>query len=154
MGMKARCQCGKIQFTTPLDKPLRLHACHCTECRHQSASAFGITAIFPYFELPESVAGDVGSYIRVTLKGRHMECLFCKQCGSRLAHRFREYVPAPGEQPVAWATTNVKGGCLEGLDRELMKSAVHIWTQHAVVDIPADVESWPQESPKPNPLTR
>lgn len=83
-----------------------------------------------------------------------MECLFCKHCGSRLLHRFRDAVPAPGEKPGPTATTNVKGGCLEGLDKEIMKGIVHIWTQHAIVDIPEGVESWPQAPPRPNPLVQ
>ncbi|KAJ5584589.1 uncharacterized protein N7459_004389 [Penicillium hispanicum] len=153
MGMKARCQCSKIEFTTSADRPLRLQACHCTECRHQSSSAFGITAIFPYFELLPSVADLVGSYIRTTPTGRQMEGLFCKNCGSRLLHRFRDAIPpASGDKPSSAATTNVKGGCLEGLDREMMKGIVHVWTQHAIVDIPEGVESWTTAPPKANPL--
>jgi hypothetical protein len=155
MGMKARCQCSKIQFTTSADKPLAIYACHCTECRHQSSSAFGITAVFPYFELPDSVSDLVGSYTRITIKGRHMECLFCKSCGARLLHRFRDYVPSPGEKPDPKATSNVKGGCLEDLDKELMSRIIHIWTKHAIVDIPEGAEQW-EEAPgmAPNPLER
>ncbi|OQD69435.1 hypothetical protein PENPOL_c002G07236 [Penicillium polonicum] len=152
MGMKARCQCGKVQFTTPTDKPLKLWVCHCTECQHQSSSAFGITATFPYFELPESVSGLVSSYTRLTLKGRDMECLFCKECGARLFHRFRDTVPAPGEQPEFSAITNVKGGCLEDLNKEMLRTAVHIWCQEAIIDIPEGVEKWDQGPPQPNPL--
>ncbi|KAJ5683434.1 hypothetical protein N7462_006599 [Penicillium macrosclerotiorum] len=152
MGMNARCQCSKVRFTTSTDKPLAIYACHCTECQHQSSSAFGITAIFPFFKLPESLNEHVGIYTRLTLKGRHMECLFCKNCGSRLLHRFRDAVPGPGEKPGPTATSNVKGACLEGLNKEMMKSAVHIWTQHAIVEIPEGAEQWDKEPPKANPL--
>ncbi|OQE28553.1 hypothetical protein PENSTE_c003G07310 [Penicillium steckii] len=155
MGMKARCQCSKVEFTTSTDKPLALYACHCTECRHQSASAFGITAIFPYFELPESVSDLVGSYTRTTLKDRQMECLFCKNCGARLLHRFRHFVPAPGEKADPKATTNVKGGCLEDLDKDMMKDVIHIWTKHAIVDIPEGAQQWEADpGMPPNPLER
>lgn len=152
MGMKGRCQCSKIEFTTPTDKPLALYACHCTECQHQSSSAHGITAIFPYFELPKSVADLVATYTRTTLKGRQMECVFCKNCGARIFHRFRDLMPAQGEKPGPTATTNVKGGCLVGLDKEMMKGAVHIWTQHAIVDIPEGAERYEREPPQANPL--
>lgn len=77
-----------------------------------------------------------------------MECLFCKNCGARLLHRVREVVPPPGEAPGPSATLSVKGGCLEGLDREMMRGAVHIWTRHAVVDIPEGVERWEEEPPR------
>ncbi|KAJ5103966.1 hypothetical protein N7532_004495 [Penicillium argentinense] len=146
MGMQGRCQCSKVQFTTPTDKPLAVYACHCTECRHQSSSAFGITVRFPYFELPESVNDLVGIHARLTLKGRTMECLFCKSCGARLMHRFRDDIPAPGEKPRLTAVSSVKGGCLEELDREMMRNAIHIWTKHAIVDIPEGVEQW-EEAP-------
>ncbi|KAJ5108357.1 hypothetical protein N7456_005032 [Penicillium angulare] len=152
MGMKARCQCSKVEFTTPTDKPLALYACHCTECRHQSSAAFGITAVFPYFDLPTSAAGLVGSYTRTTIKGRQMECIFCKSCGARLFHRFHDAMPAPGEQPKPTSSTNVKGGCLEGLDKEMMKSIVHIWTKHAIIDIPEGFEKWDEAPPAANPL--
>ncbi|KAJ5239909.1 hypothetical protein N7468_004528 [Penicillium chermesinum] len=148
MGMQARCQCAKVRFTTPLDEPLALYACHCTECRHQSSAAFGITASFPYFELPASVSGLVGSYTRKTLTGRHLECLFCKNCGSRLLHRIHEAKPAPGEAPSPTATTNVKGGCLEALDKKMMRGIVHIWTENAIIYIPEGVEQWPKEPQK------
>lgn len=155
MGLKARCQCSKVQFTTSTDKPLAIYACHCTECRHQSSSAFGITAVFPFFELPDFASDLVGSYTRITLKGRHMECLFCKNCGARLLHRFRDTLPAPGEKPSPTTTYSVKGGCLEDLDKEMVKGAVHIWTKHAIVEIPEGAEQW-EEGPdmSPNPLER
>ncbi|KAJ5819962.1 hypothetical protein N7474_005553 [Penicillium riverlandense] len=153
MGMKARCQCGQVSFETPLDKPLRINVCHCTECQHQSSSAFGISAIFPYFELPESVSNLVGSYTRRTLNGRDMECLFCKNCGARVMHRFRNMVPAPGEKAGPTAIANVKGGCLD-LDKQIMSTAVHIWCQHAVVPIPEGAEQWPAAPPQPNPLLK
>jgi hypothetical protein len=53
--MQASCQCGLIQFTIPYDSPLDLYACHCTQCRAQSASAFGVSARFKRFELPFSL---------------------------------------------------------------------------------------------------
>ncbi|KAJ5212104.1 uncharacterized protein N7498_003750 [Penicillium cinerascens] len=147
MGMQGRCQCGKIKFTTPTEKPFKIYACHCTECRHQSSSAHGISAIFPYFELPESVSELVGSYTRLTITGRHLECLFCKICGARILHRRHKTMPAPGEKAGPPATVSVKAGCLEDLNKEMMREAIHIWTQHAVVDIPEGVEQWEQEPP-------
>ena len=50
--MEARCQCGAVSFLTPLPQPLALYICHCYECRLQTGSAFGASAIFPRFDLP------------------------------------------------------------------------------------------------------
>lgn len=52
--MDVSCQCGAVAFKTPLPKPLALYICHCSECRRQTSSAFGTSAIFPRFNLPSS----------------------------------------------------------------------------------------------------
>ncbi|GKT41724.1 uncharacterized protein ColSpa_01905 [Colletotrichum spaethianum] len=52
--MDARCQCGAVSFKTPLPQPLRLYICHCEECKRQTGSAFGTSAIFPKFQLPKA----------------------------------------------------------------------------------------------------
>lgn len=137
--MEGRCQCSQISFTTSTPQPLKIYFCHCTECRHQSSSAFGISAIFPYFEIPDPHA-KVGIYSRATVSGKTLECLFCKTCGSRLMHRS----PLSPLQETT-ATVSVKGGCLEGLSKEMLKRAAHIWCKEAVVEIPAEAERWEEE---------
>lgn len=135
--MEGRCQCGTIRFTTPLPAPSKIYVCHCTECRHQSSSYCGITAIFPWFEVP-TVNSDgtkrIGTFTRKTLRGRQLECLFCLSCGSRLIHRTR------GEDSLG-----VKGGCLDALTREMMSKAIHIWCKEAVMEIPPGAECWEEE---------
>jgi hypothetical protein len=146
-GMKGRCQCAKVQFITPLTAPLKMYICHCTECRHQSSSAFGITAVFPYFDIPDPLS-LVSVYTRYTLQHRYMECLFCKNCGSRLLHRFRDQIPpardsiAASSPPPRTRTVSVRAGCLDGLNKHLLDHAIHIWCQEAVVAIPDGVEQW------------
>nr|KMM67219.1 hypothetical protein CPAG_03554 [Coccidioides posadasii RMSCC 3488] len=142
--MEGQCQCSQVRFTTPLPRPLQIYICHCTECRHQSSSSYGLTAIFPQFEIPAPQADSdspdatppagIGLYTRPTLSGRQLECLFCKNCGSRLMHRAR------GDR-----TLSVKAGCLIGLSKELMKDAVHIWCKEAVTEIPDGVERFEEE---------
>jgi len=133
--MEGRCQCARIQFTTPLPAPLKIYVCHCTECRHQSSSSCGITTIFPWFEIPvQDINSPIGAYTRKTLNNRDLECLFCQSCGSRLIHRAR------GEQ-----TLSVKGGCLLNLTKEMMSKAVHIWCKEAIIEIPSGVERWDEE---------
>lgn len=133
--MEGRCQCSLIKFTTPLPHPLKIYICHCTECRHQSSSAFGITAVFPQFQIPAPFPGAIGVFTRRTASGRDLICAFCTKCGSRLTHR------AEGEEMLS-----VKGGCLDGLTR--LKGAVHIWCKEAVVEIPEGVERYEGEPPE------
>ncbi|KAJ6783769.1 hypothetical protein PWT90_07674 [Aphanocladium album] len=52
--MDARCHCGAVRFKTPLAAPLATYICHCDTCQKLTSSAFGMSAIFPKFELPES----------------------------------------------------------------------------------------------------
>jgi hypothetical protein len=40
---------------------------------------------------------------------------------------------------------SVKSGCLDGLSKDDMRKAVHIWTKSAVVDIPRDAKQYPEE---------
>lgn len=151
--MEGHCQCSLIRFTTPLPEPIKIFICHCTECRHQSSSAYGISVIFPSFEiadpkLPRSNSNNISSntavgtddpatgiYTRQTLTGNRLECLFCRNCGARLIDRI------PGEP-----TLCVKGGCLVGLKKEMMARAAHVWCKEAVVEVPEGVERW-EENP-------
>lgn len=142
--MQVACQCGAVSFTTPAPAPLGLHHCHCTECRKQSASAYGTSAVFPaagLFPLSADLAAKLGLWTRPANEGRTVDCYFCKDCGVRVMHRIRE---ADGSER---ETVNIKGGLIEGLE---WKGASHIFTKSAVVDIPDGVKTWegePEDKP-------
>jgi hypothetical protein len=134
--MNGSCACGAVRFTTPTSKPSALFFCHCTDCRKQSASAFGTTASFPFF----SVADDpsVSHYVQQADSGRKKRCYFCNKCGSRIIHaRIVE-----GGEP---ETVSVKGGLLEGLD---WSGGTHIFCRSAVVPIPEGMERYDGEPPQ------
>ncbi|ROW14828.1 hypothetical protein VPNG_03671 [Cytospora leucostoma] len=124
--MDASCQCGAVTFKTPLEKPLALYICHCSECRRQTSSAFGTSAIFPRFPMPDAELLSV--YTRPTASGQTLYW----QCGTRLIH-------ATSSKNVV----SVKGGCLEGLDWD---KAIHIWTKSAMIPIPEGAESYSEDS--------
>ncbi|KAH8813130.1 Mss4-like protein [Xylogone sp. PMI_703] len=127
--MNVQCQCGTVKFKTPLPKPLALYICHCNECRKQSSSAFGCSAIFPFFPLPSKEF--LSCYSRPTASGDMLNCYFCKVCGTRVIHS------SPGHKVLS-----VKGGCIEGLD---WTQAKHIWCKRAMVPIPEGVERSDEE---------
>jgi hypothetical protein len=134
--MEVACQCNTVRFTTPAPEPLAVYVCHCTECRAQSASAFGTSAIFPaagLFPLPAELASKLQMWTRPTDKGGTMDCYFCRVCGVRVMHRIRE--PDGTERD----TVSIKGGVVKGLS---WKGAAHIFTRSAVVDVPYGVERW------------
>lgn len=129
--MEARCQCSAVRFTTPLPQPLALYICHCSSCRRQTSSAFGASAIFPRFKLPDVEL--LSCYARPVASGHTLYCYFCRNCGTRLFHT------TPTKNVVS-----IKGGCISGLD---WSKAIHIWTNQAMVPIPEDAESHPEEAP-------
>ena len=108
------CQCGAIRFAAPRE-PLVLYVCHCSECRKQSSSAFGISFTVARDAL-RLLQGTPRYWSRRTASGHDLECAFCSNCGSRLWHRSSGHP----------ATVNIKGGSLdEPLD---LGPAVHLWT--------------------------
>jgi hypothetical protein len=108
------CQCGAIRYELS-QGPLALYACHCRECRKQSASAFGISFIVPQTAL-RVTQGAPKSWSRPTDKGHTLDCAFCPECGSRLWHQRRGSTD----------TLSIKGGSLdEAVD---LGKAIHIWT--------------------------
>jgi hypothetical protein len=131
---KITCQCGTISLTASLPEPLSKYVCHCTECQKQSASAFGISAIFPsegMWPFPEHLQRHIGMWARKSDSGNTVECYFCKECGVRILHRviFKDGTPRP--------SLAVKGGCVEGLNLE---GARHIYTRSALVPVPEGSE--------------
>jgi hypothetical protein len=134
--MQASCQCRLITFTCPLSQPFKIYACHCTECRRQSGSAFGLSAMFPAFAIAPKHPGDLAKWTRLTASGKTMHSYFCTRCGSRLLHT-RDGV----------GSVSVRGGALEGLSDELVARAIHIWTSEAVVRIPDGVQTFAEEPP-------
>ncbi|KZL73245.1 glutathione-dependent formaldehyde-activating enzyme [Colletotrichum incanum] len=139
--MDVECQCGTVSFKTPMPEPLDLYCCHCSQCRKQSASAFGTSAIFPVdglFPLPEDLKSKLQIWTRPTKGGGHMDCYFCRVCGSRVFHRAHDKNGTPKR------TVSIKGGLIAGID---MDQGKHIWTSSAVVRIPDDVQRWDGSPP-------
>ena len=210
--MNASCQCGAVQFRTPAAAPLGVYHCHCRECRRQSSSAYGTSAVFAVGDMSflDGVADKMSMYVRPGARartGRDMACYFCTRCGARVMHRYLKrheddgndagdgvddksskgekdslndksnksnkkdndndscggggdgYArpsssASPGqprqrshdlkESDFDGATFTIKGGIIANLD---YTSAVHIYTEHAVVPIPEGVEQYPGTPP-------
>jgi hypothetical protein len=127
------CQCGAVRYEIT-QAPVALYACHCTECRHQSGSAFGLSLIVPREGFSTNGA-TLATWQRPTDQGRRLDCHFCPTCGARLWH---ETVPNK-------ATLSLKAGTLdEPID---LTHAVHIWTKRKLngVVLPEGAKSFPGE---------
>ncbi len=127
------CQCGALRYESA-GEPIALYACHCLECRKQSAAAFGMSLEVPRAGL-RLTQGTPKFWSRPTDSGRRIRCAFCPNCGSRLWHE-RE---GPAE------TLTIKAGSLdEPVD---FSTAIHIWTSRKLpgMVIPAGVPQFTQE---------
>lgn len=84
-------------------------------------------------QFSNEVQSNLKCYTRTTFGGREKRCLFCAHCGSRIVH----YIEG---QP--YMTFKA---CAEGLTRDMMDKAIHIWTKRAITPIPNDAEQWDEE---------
>ena len=127
------CQCGGLRYEVRA-QPSRIYVCHCSECRAQSSSAFGISVMVP----PAAVRLTQGAprlWSRRTARGKLLACAFCPDCGSRIWHR---------NDPDG-AEMSIKGGSLD--DPVDLTGAWHIWTASKLpgIVIPADAPQFPQD---------
>ena len=115
------CQCGEVRYELAA-APREVYVCHCLECRRQSSSAFGISAIArkSAFRVSRGVAKK---WSRPTDSGGALDCYFCPNCGSRLWH----------EDEHGGDLVSIKGG---SLDRPPDLSSVpHVWTRRALAGV-------------------
>jgi hypothetical protein len=148
--MDASCQCHAISFKTPLPKPLALYICHCLECRHQSSSAFGCSAMFPKFPLPnEEMLSSYSCVLSlvILLQTIYIIKFLCPRrfglVADMTANRNRRptdsgnllncyFCKKCGSRIMHVSEgkdiVSIKGGCIEGLD---WANAVHIWCKRA-----------------------
>jgi hypothetical protein len=129
------CQCGACRYEV-IGAPLRLYVCHCTECRRQSASAFGISLIVATQDA-RLTSGSPSVWQRPTASGARLACKFCPNCGTRLFHQGSDSLD----------TLSIKGGTLD--DGPDLSQVVHIWTASKLpgVVIPPGALCYRQEPP-------
>jgi hypothetical protein len=127
------CQCGATRYECQAE-PATLYICHCTECRRQSASAFGMSLEVPRagFHLTK---GAPRFWTRPSDSGGTVRCAFCPVCGSRIWHD-----SGPDTERMT-----IKAGSLdEPIDAS---RAIHIWTVSKLdgIVIPKNAVQFPKE---------
>lgn len=75
------CQCGSVRYVLTTE-PIRLVACHCTECQRQSGSAFGLSMLVKRDSL--TVTGPTKQFTRIADSGNDVAGVFCPDCGVRI----------------------------------------------------------------------
>jgi hypothetical protein len=129
------CQCRAVRYAIEA-APLTLYACHCTECRKQSGSAFALSLVISRNAL-RVVEGASREWVRRHESGRLLSCMFCGACGTRLYHN-----PHANTQ-----ITILKPGTLD--DTTWLTPVGHIWTRSALPwpGIPADTVNYEMQHP-------
>jgi len=111
------CQCGAVAYRLH-GAPLTLYCCHCSECQHQSSSAFGMSSLVRHDDL-EVDWSALQVWSRPATGGGRLDCHFCPGCGGRLFH------VSAGEPQ----TVSIKVGSFD--DRTWLQPIGHIWTASA-----------------------
>ena len=106
------CQCRGIRYTIS-GRLSPAYACHCVECKKQSASAFSMSVALEFARL--TVSGEVAIYEAIAFGGARKLACFCPICGTRLWHR--------GAEESAWITLKV--GTLD--DAAHISPRGHLW---------------------------
>lgn len=116
------CMCGAVRYAI-VGEPLRVYACHCTDCQRFTGSAFAIGVVVPAeaFQVtgPETRLVANG----VTEGGRPKSLSACPACGTRLFGG-----PRP-DRSHAGMVRPVLGGTLD--DTSWLQPTIHVWTRSA-----------------------
>lgn len=113
--LTGRCQCGAAQYEVA-NNPIRVTACHCTDCQQQSGSAFGLTMVVVETDF-RLTAGTLKTVDLPSDSGRPKFGAFCPECGSWIYHK------------TTWSRSDVvsiKAGTLD--DTSWVTPDMHLWT--------------------------
>ena len=78
------CHCGAVTYAIEGTLP-PAYACHCGECKKQSASAFSLSIAIPFSRI--DVQGRTQMFEVEAFSGAIKQCHFCPTCGTRMWHR-------------------------------------------------------------------
>jgi hypothetical protein len=139
------CTCGAVRFRL-ISAPLVVHACHCTECRRLTGSAFALNALIESDRL-EILAGEARPVPVVGASGKPQPLFRCPDCQVALWSHY----PAAGPK-----LAFVRVGTLDAPER--LPPDIHIFTStklpwlqlpdgaRAVPEYYSAKEVWPADS--------
>ncbi|ASJ73094.1 GFA family protein [Granulosicoccus antarcticus] len=78
--IKGGCLCGEVQYESTAE-PLMVAACHCTNCRKQSGTAFSMNIGVPADSVSVT-GGSLTTYEDAGASGEPVLRKFCNKCGS------------------------------------------------------------------------
>ena len=129
-----RCQCGKVTYELT-EEPLRVLACHCTNCQAQSGGAFGLSMRVKAESL--KITGELKSFQWSTDSGNVTTGCFCPDCGNRIYN-------IPGAA-AAKGTLTLKPGTLD--DTSWVRPTMMVWLKRKQdwVPIPEGMKTYDEQ---------
>jgi hypothetical protein len=120
--LQGGCVCGAIRYEIT-QEPLRVYACHCTDCQRFTGSAFaiGVVVLGKAFHVTGAETRLVPN--GVTEGGRRKSLAACPECGTRLFSGLRPDLCCEG------MVRAVLGGTLD--DTSWLRPTIHVWTRSA-----------------------
>lgn len=112
--IEGSCQCGQVTYTLH-EAPLKVFACHCTECQKLSTSPFSITAVVASNAI--EFEGKLHEWSRDADSGNKNNAKFCPDCGNRIYH----YNPDDS------ATVKLKLKPVNIANDNIFEPSAHIW---------------------------
>ncbi len=116
--LEGGCQCGAVRYVLNAP-PLMAYACHCTECRRITTSAFSVSCGILQ-DTMEITKGELARHDWEVESGAHRYGEFCGGCGVRIRHGD---VPSRG-------VYSLRGGTLD--DPHWAEPVAHIWVGSAL----------------------
>jgi len=84
MGLEGTCLCGGVKIKVDSDHDVQI-ACHCKDCQHTSGSAHSMNILVKDTDL--HITGSKANYDAKAASGNTVTRVFCKNCGSAIAHK-------------------------------------------------------------------
>lgn len=114
--IEGSCQCGQISYKLH-QPPVKVIACHCTECQKLSGDPFSVTAMIKAQDI--EFFGELKDWSRSSDSGNTNAAKFCPTCGNRV-YQFN---------PADMSMVKLKLKPVHIKDDTLFKPTVHVWVK-------------------------
>jgi len=116
--LSGRCLCGAVQYSCKAE-PIATAICHCSNCQHQTGTAFSMTVIVPKESFVFEKKDTLVEYLDKSESGNDVQRQFCKNCGS----------PVLSLISLAPQVCLIKAGTLD--DKSQLKPTKQVWCRSA-----------------------
>lgn len=131
-----RCLCGAVRWETP-GPVLWAGHCHCSSCRHATASPFT-----SFFGVPRDSVKWTGNLARHATSSGRVVRMFCPQCGTQMTYQYE-----------GWPTeTHLYAGTMDDPSRFEPQAHFHFGEKLSWVGIDDELPKYPGSADTTEPL--